>query len=710
MKSSTLAGLLLGVLIASTTSGLCQTPPQIIGVAQTDEQAIRLTWTSISNEVYQIQSTDSLIDTNTGTTTWQILYDDYPSQGTNTFWTDHGNYFYVPPILDPRFMPMRFYQVVDVGPDTTSDEPSVTITSPTNGTVASGTLTITVVASTDQATLATKLYVDGQEMRLPIDTTNWVDDSGLTNYIADTYTINTCEWLNETHVLFATAKCLSALEGPDDTPAALVGHAVSPFVPVTFSNLVTRISFSQAFFEPSLGQTQQVSAVFAANVNWTLQIRDINSNEVRTATGSGTSMLFNWDGNGDGETNLPPGVYYYYISAQTNGQAYQSPGSGGSDASSFSSMSLSSSEPGDSTILWAVPSNGSGSAVPLALYPVGADTNDLIIFEAPQTGGQIRSASLSSVQSFGFAADEGGGAEPSGSGAPASQSSPPAPVRPPPAPVDNSVGTFGAAYQTYQGNGAAGYTPASPSAGFGQYINLEGRGAANPPPYFGLRNPDSEAVNFALGMEDGGWKPRLNLGNDNLTISALRGSGNPFNQVNIGLLVLHGTYGTSQDFTAGGCEQMYFPIASGANAEYLRMSEMNFGGSSPTNGLKWMAIMACNSLYHPDWSSMQSQNIKPYNSNLHLLLGAGTKFFLDPNIGRYWAKNMFGSTDQNPMPIRLAWYAAGKKAYAIPYGEFINPTVFAVAGDGNCMNDFLQNKTNTVLSGSWTYDSQQVYP
>ena len=34
-------------------------------------------------------------------------------------------------------------------------------------------------------------------------------------------------------------------------------------------------------------------------------------------------MQFNWDGNGDGGTNLPAGVYYYYISAQTNGLAPQ---------------------------------------------------------------------------------------------------------------------------------------------------------------------------------------------------------------------------------------------------------------------------------------------------------------------------------------------------------------------------------------------------
>src|SRR5208337_4104847 len=111
---------------------------QFTAARVTDEGSIYLEWASQSNHVYQIQCADALIYTDTGTTTWQVLYDEYPSQGSNTFWTDHGNYFYVPPILDPKFMPMRFYQVVDTGPDTTSDEPTVSITSPTNGSTASG--------------------------------------------------------------------------------------------------------------------------------------------------------------------------------------------------------------------------------------------------------------------------------------------------------------------------------------------------------------------------------------------------------------------------------------------------------------------------------------------------------------------------------------------------------------------------------------------
>jgi uncharacterized protein (DUF2141 family) len=103
---------------------------------------------------------------------------------------------------------MRFYRVLDTGADTTSDEPSVAIVSPTSNVAATGELTVTVAASTDQAGgLSTKLYVDGQEMPMAIAETNYFDSTGVTNYQIDTYTINTCEWGNENHTLFATAEC-----------------------------------------------------------------------------------------------------------------------------------------------------------------------------------------------------------------------------------------------------------------------------------------------------------------------------------------------------------------------------------------------------------------------------------------------------------------------------------------------------------------------
>jgi len=674
---------------------------QFTGVTATDEQAIRLTWASTNYEVYQIQCADALAGNADGSTAWQTLYDDYPSQGTNTFWLDTGNYNLAPSILHPKNMPMRFYRILDKGADTLSDEPIVSVTSPTSGTAVSGELTISVTAATDQPVISgTKLYVDGQEMRPADSFTNWTDSS--TNYEVDTYSINTCEWGNGTHTLFAITENQSSFSDAMNSSPVYTGHAVSTFVPVTFSNLVTRISFSQPSFDPSSGQTQQVSAVFAANANWTLQIQDVNSNIVRTASGSGTSMLFNWDGNGNGGTNLPTGIYYYYISAQTNGQAFQSSDSGGGSAGGEPPMpmfaSAASGESIESPELWAMPADGSSAAVPLALYPPGFDTNDFLIFEASWSDMQPqRMSALTATAAFSYSMDSSS----SYSGS-ASQNSPATPQRPPNNPVRGAAGTFAIAYQTFTANGPSGYhlnAPANPQ--YFPKIKIEGSsgGTFLPRPRHKL-----EADNFVSEMQHWGWSKSFVKADDQLRLSDMQGSGTPFNQVNLGVFLGHGTYGTTADYYANACNQMYFPITSGTGAQWLRMSEMNLGGAG-TNGLKWMALKTCVSLYPSDWQSMQYYGVYPYNNNLHLLLGSATDSATSANLLQLWAKymNWGTSTNYNPLTIRAAWYQAAKDAYknvSLPSGTTIK---FVVAGDTACFDDKLQ--LNYLPSGSWQYDT-----
>lgn len=96
--------LTVGCFLAySLTSKLhAQINPQFTGISATGEGAIQLHWVSQSNEIYEIDEADSLLDTNTGSITWNTLYTDYPSQGTNTYIGDFGNYSIMPPILNPR--------------------------------------------------------------------------------------------------------------------------------------------------------------------------------------------------------------------------------------------------------------------------------------------------------------------------------------------------------------------------------------------------------------------------------------------------------------------------------------------------------------------------------------------------------------------------------------------------------------------------------
>ena len=152
---------------------------------------------------------------------------------------------------------------------------------------------------------------------------------------------------------------------------------------------------------------------------------------------------------------------------------------------------------------------------------------------------------------------------------------------------------------------------------------------------------------------------------------------------------------------------MYYPVTSGG--QYLRLSEMNLGGSG-TNGLKWMALLSCTSLQHNNWANMQSLGVKPYNSNLHLLLGVDTTNYTSSSILWYWARYMnYGSSTNagsaSPLTIRNAWYQAARQAYA-DEAQYLPPNTvikFVVAGDSACLNDTLQ--TNNAPGGSWTIDS-----
>ena len=684
-----------------------QTNLEFTRVNATDEGNIKLTWSSVSNEVYQIQEADALINTNTGATTWNLLYDEYPSQGTNTFWLDTGNYNLSPQILNPKNMPMRFYRILDEGQDSLAgDEPIVSISSPSGGTAAVGELTVTVTAHTDQPILqGTKLYIDGQEMLPAVTITNY--SVGSTNYEQDTYNINTCEWYDETHVLFATAESLSGYGDVVGSGPVMTGHGVSPFVPILFSNLVEEISFSQPSFNPSLGETQQVSAVFAANCDWTLQIENVeNSNIVLTATGSGTSMTYDWDGTGTGETNLPSGIYYYFISAETNGESddIESGGSGGDSGGTPPSPDDLIFGPYE---LYAIAPDSS-NAVPLLLYPPGFDTNGFTIFSA--TPSEI--ASLFPVTrpgSGGGFTPDAGGAGGGGSGA-ASQNSPPAPNRPPINPISGIIGTFGVAYETYSGNGTNGYTflPIPNEPGIpGSYIALDGNSGSASLSYAPLTVNKTAANNFIYEMQHYGWQCGLNLSDSKFPMSTMIGSGTPFNQVNLGLMMTHGAYGNTSDYEAGLCKQMYFPFTT--SSTYLRLSQMNLGGSG-TNGLEWFAIIACNSLYQANWNSMQSHGIKPYNSDLHLLLGTDTTAYTGDRLMQFWAQYMDFSAGAyfKPLTIQNAWYQAAEDSYFS--GSYTNSSIiFAVAGDSACLNDYVFPGYNSSPGGTWTYTSQTVW-
>jgi len=80
-----------------------------------DERAPIITWQSQSNAVYRIDYADTLDGTNVQ---WKVLYEDYPSHGTNTFWMDSGNDSFEPAISHPKRKATRFYRIAQTGTNT----------------------------------------------------------------------------------------------------------------------------------------------------------------------------------------------------------------------------------------------------------------------------------------------------------------------------------------------------------------------------------------------------------------------------------------------------------------------------------------------------------------------------------------------------------------------------------------------------------------
>jgi hypothetical protein len=682
-----------------------QTNLNFNGISATVEGAIQISWNSTSNETYEIDEADALGTNSDGSTAWNQLYTGYPSQGTNTFWLDTGNYSVVPPVVHPKYSPARFYRIVDLGLDTTSDEPTVSITSITNDSIVSDELTITVVAATDQPILSgTKLFVDGQEMQMADSTSNYVN--GSTNFEMDTYSINTCEWWNGSHILFATAKCASGLGDALNGATITTGNAVSPFVPVVFSNLVTEIAFSQPSFDPSSGQMQVISVTFAVNVNWTLNIEDASSNIVFTTTGSGPSMQYSWDGNGTGETNLPNGIYYYYITAQTNGQPLVvleggGGGGGGSGVPSPDFAAFAMSQNSDATQLWAQPLDGSGPPVPLIIYPPGFDTNAFNIFEAPASFGveqyePVMGTTSSRVLVSGGLADD---ASPAYSGG-GSQGAPRAPQRPPTNPIKGFAGTFGIAFQEYF---PEMLQIAAPPNNLEGKVQIQGSTQNAKLPFI----EDVSTEDFITTMARGAWQPGFKKKDSQLLATDLRsssaGGANVFNNgVSFGVLSLHAGYGTSQDATppANFAQQIYFAVDGRPNntTAWVRMSELNLG-SPGTNGLKWMVLACCNSLRQQNWNSIRNAGWLPFNGNLHLLLGANS--VLDAGNQVIFAKYMLGLDNNPQQPIYNAW--GNSEA-----GCLHHPVQFAATGYDDCKGDVLTGTNSYTPQGSVFYDLFQA--
>ena len=689
----------LAIALAVSTSAQAQAPYAINTATTTVEQATLLSWSSETNTLYRISYADQIIDPALGYTVWNTLYDNYLSHGTNTFVADAGNYDIDPQVPHPKYSPMRFYRIENRGQNNGSN-PAVSITSPGDGATLSDEVTVVVSAASDQMLTSVRLYVDGEEQYDSDDGTNFV--------------INTTEWADGPHRLFAVAKAQSGFTGLPEDNSVTYGSSVSSYVNVTFNNLITRYDFSQAFFVPGDGQTQTVSAVFAANANWSLQVQDESSNVVRSVTGSGTSMSWDFNGNDSNGTQLPPALYWYVLTAQTNGLAslISDPPGGdtGSDPPPLPNSMMTTAggtlapvTPGQAIALgmdhyYAEPPPYPPEFVNGKWLPWEEVHGPIPPLEIPIARSLLNRVTASAASALTGDSIVGGARAEAAYAGPSSQTSK-APQRKPKQRHIGVKGTFGYLYQDYP-DGLHCRPPKLLYPIPPYYVKIDGYPAGG----WVESNPEPETVDMAKAfknaMVNSGYTNKFCKGSGQWTANDLKGSSALINTVNLGVLNTHASYGETVE-AAGQPLHTYIWLADGT---YIRLNDMRLGAPGP-NGLRWMTLVTCNTL--------RDQNIQTYlnqgwmdliiSANLHLLLGSETTISVNDDTMKYYAQNL-----KNGETLVNAWYHAVRRADTECSPPPSGTRVVRIMGRQPCFGDKLMDWSDPEEGISST--SAQVYP
>ena len=294
---------------------------------------------------------------------------------------------------------------------------------------------------------------------------------------------------------------------------------------------------------------------------------------------------------------------------------------------------------------------------------------------------------------------------------------PKAPKRPPVKPGRGTVSTFGIAYWTYPNP----LTNQVPQNGAGGGVTLDGNitGTVEFPPV-----PDFAiaADGFHKVMTDKRWKAGFHKFDNNLQAQELKradlgiGGGNLFNSVNLGLFMSHGNFGSTLDFSppAGQTKQTYFAVG-GTNPpnSWIRLSEFRFGSN-----LRWMALLACNSLEEAAYQTMFNKQVLPLDPNqpfppAHLILGCRTYSAVSKSFGAIWARKMHGNAFSGAQTIAEAWFNTGKDVYKgqSATGIYTNTLFFKAVGWDTTLSDRLQSYTIPDPSVDLIQDvNDQVYP
>jgi hypothetical protein len=294
----------------------------VMGIKGALDQTKTVFWNGATGAVYQVESADSLGDVGAQGLQWVIRDSGTAAKGTNAEWMDVGDPQWIPHIFHPRFQPQRFYRVKNVGQATgtpltvtmlftQATSPSPSGTNQVNGDLDY--LVSVTLNDTNQQISSVKVFVDGQKLA----------NASSTNF---TGSINTTEWPNGTHEIYAVATAVDVGAGDvgmttaDDDSQDETTNAVKMAIGVSgsrfgvFANYISQFFVAVPFFQA--GQTQEVVASFEEDSYWRVKVVNYQDTEVRRFEGQGSSAYAPWDGNDQSGSPLPYGYYDYIVEAR----------------------------------------------------------------------------------------------------------------------------------------------------------------------------------------------------------------------------------------------------------------------------------------------------------------------------------------------------------------------------------------------------------
>ncbi len=571
---------------------------------------------------------------------------------------------------------MRFYRVVQTGTNDLANAPQVSVLSPTNNAVLTGDIEVSVSVTSSLLVNAIRLFVDGQEVGYQNDTE--------TNFV-----INTCQFGNGSHKIYAVVESSTGSETTGESPDFVENYGVSPAASVTFDNFITDYRGKLRFQDPDETETNRFTANFAAYADWTLTITNQDGVAVRTETGTGFGMEFVWDGTGDGGTNLPSGPYWPVLSATESSFSMmagllQMMPTAIEEAIAKGEKSYFIEPPPMPPVFtngeW-IPWEKFYGPLPSIEVPIGDEYFALaaaIESEAKKLGSESSGVTLDA------AGDSGSGSQTTV-------------LRPVPSVWFGKNGTIGVAYQGNHPDGVSFGLTTRPSNGLGGRVSLN----VTPGSYGRLRAARRIALGFNRYMGDASYRLKFYKGNFDLTAADLRkpskGGSSIFNNVNVGLLIGHGVCSADSsgghDFTisASGPFQSYYPVWEGGSGyNWVRLSEFDFG-SSGVNGLRWVSILTCNNLIDHVYQDCYDKEVLPVNDDLHLLCGAKTSVFIVSNFGLKYSAALTGRGGVTRRTVAESWFYAGQQSQGIQPGGPHVTVQFRVIGWPNCFNDDLLN-------------------